>query len=71
MHEKKNYYTLAEHVIEFMKFYALRDDDFWGRKILYVKTGKIGDRRYDQAYFSCMSPQDETHDIGRSAFKIR
>jgi len=36
-----------------------------------VKTGKIGDRRYDQAFFSCMSPQDETHDIGRSAFKIR
>ena len=36
-----------------------------------MKTGKIGDRRYDQAFFSCMSPQDETHDIGRSAFKIR
>lgn len=54
-----------------MRFYAFREEDFWGRKVLFIKTGKIEDRKYGQTFFSCISPQDENHDIGRSAFKIR
>ena len=55
--EKQNYYTLAEHLIEFMKFYAL-NDDYWKNKIIYVRDGVIRDRSFDGTFFSCMSPQD-------------
>lgn len=54
-----------------MKFYALREDNFWEKKIISVKTGKILDKHFDGSFFSCLSPQDETHDIGKSAYKIR
>jgi hypothetical protein len=53
-----------------MKFYAL-NDDYWKYKVLYIREGKVMDRNYDNISFSCMSPQDETHDIGKSAFKIK
>jgi hypothetical protein len=53
-----------------MKFYAM-NEDYWKLKVIFVKEGKIMDRHFDGTYFSCMSPQDESHDIGKSAFKIK
>jgi hypothetical protein len=29
------------------------------------------DREFDGCFLSCVSPQDKSHDIGRSAFKIK
>lgn len=54
-----------------MRFYAFREDDWWEKHVIHVKDGLIGERRFDGTYFSCLSPQDDTHDIGRSAYKIR
>lgn len=53
-----------------MKFYSL-NEDYWRQKTIYVKDCMIVDRNFDDSYFSCYSPQDETHDIGKSAFKIK
>ena len=38
-----------------------------------IKSGKTYSRRKfeDNSAFSCISPQDDSHDIGKAAFKIR
>lgn len=65
---RRKYYTLSEHVLRFMEYYAMTND--WSRKRVYVSTGAVEERRDDHA-FSFISPQDEQHDIGKSAFKIK
>ena len=67
MQRKKKYFTLGEHILKFMSFYGEED---WSRKVIYVKDSFITDRSRDAGAFSMFSPQDETHDIGKSAFKI-
>ena len=67
MQRRKKYYTLGEHIIRFMSFYGEED---WSRKMIYVKDAIITERHRDNVAFSVISPQDETHDIGKSAFKV-
>lgn len=69
-HRHKKYYTLGEHVLNFMNFYGETD---WSKKVVDVKSGMVKSRsRFDDsATFSCISPQDCSHDIGKAAFKIR
>ena len=70
MQSKGRYYTLSEHVLRFMEYYAIPSD--WQRKRVYVASGLFEERKQDEAhFFSFMSPQDPEHDIGKSAFKIR
>lgn len=69
MQAKGRYYTLSEHLLRFMEYYAITND--WSKKRVYVASGLQEDRRQDDHYFSFMSPQDPEHDIGKSAFKIR
>jgi hypothetical protein len=54
-----------------MKFYAFKDEDFWETKVINVRDGLILSRNFNGVYFSCLSPQDHTHDIGKSAYKIK
>lgn len=52
-----------------MTFYGESD---WSKKVIYVKTALVGHRSRDErTVFSCISPQDESHDVGKSAFKIK
>ena len=52
-----------------MKYYGETD---WSKKVIHIKSGVIGSRnRDDNSTFSCISPQDQSHDIGKAAFKIR
>ena len=66
MHRKQKQYNLAEYLIGFLKFYGEED---WSDRIVYPAEGTIEYRSKDSVYFSCMSPQDMSHDIGRSAFR--
>jgi hypothetical protein len=49
----------------------VRDEDWWESRVVRVRECSIASRRPDGVYFSCLSPQDEAHDIGKSAYKIK
>ncbi len=69
VHKKEYYYTMGEYVMKFMEFYAITGD--WERKSIYVADGAEVGRARESNTLSFYSPQDDSHDIGRSAFKIR
>jgi non-canonical poly(A) RNA polymerase PAPD5/7 len=64
---KKNY-TLGEYLLNYLEFYGI---DNWTDRRIIMKKNQIVYRPADNVHFSLMSPQDETHDIGSSAFKIK
>jgi non-canonical poly(A) RNA polymerase PAPD5/7 len=66
-HNKKNY-TLGEYLLHYLEFYGI---DSWTERRIIMKKNQIVYRPADNVHFSLMSPQDETHDIGSSAFKIK
>jgi len=37
MQKRRKYYTLSEHILRFMEYYAIIND--WSRKKVYVSTG--------------------------------
>lgn len=39
--------------------------------MIYGREGIIGEKPREIGSFSFISPQDETHDIGKAAFKIK
>lgn len=52
-----------------MKFYGETD---WSKTTIHIKTSMTSQRNQENNFtFSCLNPQDETHDIGKAAFKIR
>lgn len=51
-----------------MSFYGETD---WSNKVVHVKEGMIGSKPREYGTFSFLSPQDESHDIGKAAFKIK
>lgn len=59
---------MGEIVMKFMEFYAMGD---WDSKSIYVADGTEVPRAREPGTFSLFSPQDDSHDIGKSAYKIR
>ena len=51
-----------------MEFYGI---DSWNERRIIMKRSQIVHRPPDNVHFSLLSPQDESHDIGSSAFKIK
>lgn len=61
-------YTLGEYILHFLAFYGV---DNWTERRIFMRKAMIVQRQPDGNIFSLISPQDETHDIGNSAFKIK
>ena len=52
-----------------MQFYGETD---WSNRVIYMKEGMTSERSSFETHgFSMFSPQDESHDIGKAAFKIK
>jgi DNA polymerase sigma len=60
---------MGEYVLKFMEFYGINGD--WDRKSIYIADGSDVPRAREPGTLSFYSPQDDSHDIGKSAFKIR
>ncbi len=68
--ESYNETSLGDHLLGFLDFYT---NKFYrnGKKIILKNGGSIVDKTRPSNEFSMISPQDDTHDIGHSAYKIR
>lgn len=55
-------------MLRYLEFYGI---DSWTERRILMKRNQIVHRPADNVHFSLLSPQDETHDIGSSAFKIK
>lgn len=60
---------MGEYVMKFMEFYAIANE--WDRKSVYVDDSEEIPRARQPGTISFLSPQDHSHDIGKSAFKIK
>ena len=67
MHRRGKHYHLGEGLLMFLQFYGEED---WSTRIIDVKKATIEHRNRDFVYFSCISPQDDGHDLGKAAYKV-
>lgn len=56
-------------MLKFMEYYSITGD--WERISVYVADGSEIGRSREPGTLSFYSPQDDSHDIGKSAYKIR
>ncbi|EGR32991.1 hypothetical protein IMG5_064460 [Ichthyophthirius multifiliis] len=61
--------TLGEYLLKMFKFYS--NFDVERKKIIMTNQGGIYDKDNRDRKFSLISPQDQSHDIGSSSFKIK
>ncbi|KAL4464118.1 hypothetical protein ABPG74_006055 [Tetrahymena malaccensis] len=61
--------TLGEYLLKMFKFYGFFDVD--NKRIIMHEGGAIVEKDIRDKRFSLLSPQDPTHDIGNSSFKIK
>lgn len=61
---------LSEFLLKMFEFYGVKFDLGY-TQISMLNGGEIYDKKIQDNCFSLLSPQDEQHDIGNAAFKIR
>ena len=54
--------------MSFLEYYASKFD-FKNERIIMTDGGYLSQKREDDTYFSLISPQDPTHDLGSAAYK--
>ena len=60
---------LSEYLLKFLDFYA--NFDLCRKQIYVADGGGVVDRYFEGYGLSVMSPQDESHDIGAAAFRVK